>query len=292
MISVQAFMALKIRVMEGAWVEQPEEASPWDPTLFKIISFGQVPSAVDGLWIRTISDPGISHVPRGSHPRVYYDLDLATEIDPLFMELYWVGGHLLAVIRNDGLGARELLLKAEAFRKTTLPKLPEQFIEKYWSTSWQVPLLLAYVQLFELQDMRGAKIAFSEASMMEGSPKYLMNLVRRFEKPGGEYEVGLRLLKFMLLSAKDSRVRDELEFKIQSLKIGAYLFNLNAQFSEFLKKKKRNQILDSRKKMEQFKIFLDNRGILNLDPWGGKLEIGPKGQIITNTPHSIVFGLE
>ncbi|MEK6578711.1 MAG: hypothetical protein AABZ55_05745, partial [Bdellovibrionota bacterium] len=230
LLSAQAFLSLKMRGLEGAWVEQPDEGVTWDPTLFKVVSFGQTPVAVDWLWIKAISDPGISHVIKGTHPKVYYDLDLATEIDPPFRELYWVGAHLLAVIRDDGEGARDLLRKGEAFRKTLLPKYTKEFQEKYWPNTWQLPLLLAYVELFELKNIRTAALSFKDAAAIEGSPSYLASLVRRFEKPGGEFEVGLRLLKFMHSGAKDPRVLDELERKMESLEVASYLFHLNRDF--------------------------------------------------------------
>jgi len=238
-----------------------------DPTLFRSLTFGHIPSAVDGLFISSLEGAGEGRVPKSTHPRFYYALDLATDLDPLFYEAYIAGANLLAVIRRDGAGARDLLLKGDLFVKTKLSGYGYDFQEKYWSRSWHIPLLLAYVYLFELEDMHRAATAFLEAARLPNSPVYLRRLEAKLLKEGGEYEVGLHLIDFLLLGASDEQVKSELEKKKDNLLIGQYLFQVNTAVKS-------------------------GKSPPTLDPWGGRLSLNSNGKVVSSTPHTPVFGLD
>ncbi|MGK5088766.1 hypothetical protein WDW86_14510 [Bdellovibrionota bacterium FG-2] len=93
--------------------------------MFKALSFGHWLAAADWLWIKSFADPTLTHVAPGTHPELYYNLDLITDLDPAFFDLYVTGANLLAVVRNDGAGARDLLRKGASFYRERLPQEPE-----------------------------------------------------------------------------------------------------------------------------------------------------------------------
>ena len=78
-----------------------------------------------------LEDPLITHVTKGTHPAIFYTLDLITELDPAFMEAYTAGATVVSVIRDDGPGALHLVLKGEKFRTQVLPSYSADFRENY-----------------------------------------------------------------------------------------------------------------------------------------------------------------
>jgi hypothetical protein len=268
LLGLQALLALHLRTGALPFVEPPgEKIEEYNPELFKVMSFGQLPAVIDWMWIKTLEDPVITHVAQGTHPAIFYTLDLITDLDPAFMPAYAPGAVLVSVIRDDGPGALKLLLKGEEFRKTKLPSYDARFRAEHWPREWQVPLLLAYVYLFDMDDMPHAAEAFKAAEQVEGSPYYLKDLIQKLEKPDGQFEVGLRLLGFMISSTKDPDAQERFRDRLESLKISQFLHEMNEK-------------------------HLKHEPLPKLDPWGGALSITSDGKVTTSTPHRKVFGLE
>lgn len=267
-----------------------EEGSRRDPRLFALASFGQVPAAIDWVWIQVLLDDRITHVPRGTHAAIFYDLDLISRVDPAFSDVYRSGADLLAIVRDDIGGARELLERGDAFRLDVLPSYPESYQLSYWSHPWQVPLYLAYLHLFELGDLPSAAGAFREAARVPGAPAYLPRLAEELALPGGQYRVGLRLLNLMIEGARDERSREELSRRRSSLQVAQFLDQANRDYAGFLDGRKRSRRAPAGARA--FAEFLEATRPGGLDPWGGALSLDANGRIQTTTPHEKVFGLE
>lgn len=265
---LQFLLTLHLRMGALSVAEpNPEKVEEFNPKLFEVMSFGQLPAVIDWMWIKTLQDPVITHVNRGNHPAIFYTLDLITDLDPVFMEAYTGGATLVSVIRDDGPGALHLLLKGEEFRKNKLKSYSSDFKTRFWSQEWRVPLVLAYVYLFDMDDMPHATGAFKAAQQIDGSPEYLKDLVQKLERPGGQYEVGLRLIDLLIAGATDPEVKERLAHRRESLQVLHFLFNM-----------------DERVRHEQ--------KLPATDPWGGILSRTPDGKVTTTTPHKKVFGLE
>jgi hypothetical protein len=296
LLAAQWSINMRLKTMDTAWVEPPPGlGSQWNPELFKALSFGFTTSAVDCLWLKTLQDMTLTKVPAGMHPAVYYDLDLATDLDPAYFEAYTNGANILTIIRGDAEGGKALLLKAEKFRKEELPGYPEFFRKEFWSGSWYPSFVLAYIYLFELNDLPNASLAFQEATRIEGSPLYIKHLTERLMKKGGQYEVGLNLLAFMIDSARQPDVKEGLVRKRESLMVSQYLFNANDTFRFYLNSlpsyRKESQV--SHDKLESYwRAFLKEQNFPSQDPWGGRLSLSDDGRVITSTPHERVLGLE
>jgi hypothetical protein len=273
-----------------------EVASRWTPALFKAVTFGHWTAGVDWLWIKTLSNPSIAHMAKGERAPIFYDLDLASDLDPAFFDIYYAGAHLLAVIRDDGEGARDILQKSEPFRKTGLANFPSTAISRYWKDEWTIPMLQAYVNLFELSDMKAAGHYFVEAAALPGSPQYLVSLAKRFEKPGGEYDVGLRLLNFMLTSAKTSEEKTRLEKKRTSLFLAQFLNEVNTGFLKFLRSRPNysgsHATVPAAQLNAYWKAFRKEAAVPASDPFGGALSIDSSGRVVSTTPREKIFGLE
>jgi len=188
---------------------------------------------------------------------------------------------LLAVVRDDVLGARDLLLKAERFRTNDLSAYPKEFREEYWSKPWLISLQLAYLYLFELEDMPNAARAFREAANISGAPPYLLRLEKRLETKEGQYDVLLKLLRFLMGATVDEKILSRFEKKIEAVQLGFFLFRLNQQFEEFRRKEKGS-----------LGEFLKKSGLTGTDPVGGILSVDSSGKIISSSPRENVFMLE
>lgn len=142
--------------------------------------------------------------------------------------------------------------------------------------------------MFELQDIPHAAVAFQGAAAIPGSPPFLQSIQKRLQSPGGEYEVGLRLLNHMIQGEKEEDAKEELIKKRNSLVVGQYLYELNHSFQGFLQVRSRMPGSIGSK----FEAYLKSSRTPSRDPWGGVLSVTPEGRIVTSTPHNKVFGLD
>jgi hypothetical protein len=295
---LQLLLTMHLRMKSEPVADPSVQASErLNPALFQSMSFGQLPASIDWVWLKTLQDPSIEHAKRGEHLQIYYDLDLLTDLDPLFISAYTVGANVLAVIHDDGLGALAILLKGEKFRNSGLLEYSDEFRERFWKEAWSVPLLLGYTYLFELDDLPHAASAYEEASRVSGSPPYLQHLVQRFKQPGGQFEVGLKLTEFLIAGARDPRAKQKLQERRESLLVGQLLFEVNQRFEGYLDQKKvlrqgTPSAQDLVKIKKLWRDFLHQGSISDIDPWNGALSIGDSGRVVTSTPHQKVFGLE
>jgi hypothetical protein len=288
---LQLLLTMQLRIrFEPAAYNSPHPVERIDPSLFRAMSFGQLPAAIDWVFLKCLQDSTLEHVNKGEHLQIYYDLDVLTDLDNRFYAVYTIGANLLAIVHDDGPGALALLLKGEKFRLNELKNYPESFRETYWSQEWQIPLILAYTYLFELDDLPKAAAAYEEAAAFPAAPEYLRGLVKDFHSKDGQYLVGLRLLDFMIHGQKnDELAREKLERKKASLEVLQYLSDINGRFQAFLSKKKSSATVEKSKLWRDF--LIDNR-VSEIDPWNGALSLDPKGKIVTTTEHEKVFGME
>jgi len=294
--AIQPFLILQLRSQDTAWVASPERREiQVSPRVARALSFGHLATLVDWLWIRAALDPAIHHVVAGEHPPAFYDLDLASRLDPAFFELYSAGASMLVVIRDDDEGSHTLLERGEAFRRNELPRANEILRDRFWADSWRIPMLLGYVHLFELGDLRSAAAAFTEASRIEGSPEFLSRLADRFAAPGGLFEVGIRLLTPMIESERDPRAKEALIEKRKSLYLAQYLGEIERLFRDFLAREpayRANHKVSASEMSSYWERFKRASKISTLDPWGGQVSIDASGRVKSSTPRIKVFGLE
>lgn len=254
-------------------------ATPWSSEAFRLLTIGEWISGIDFLWLRALQDPRIDHVEKGVHPWTFYDYDLITDFDPAYGEIYYHGAMSLVVIRNDISGGLHLLEKANRFRKERLESFSKEYKIKFWEEGFYIPFRLAYVYLFELDNLPRAADYYREAAAMPGSPQYLQNLIKRFNQPDGLYEVGTKLLASLLSSASAPEVKERLERRLLVLTFKLQLRQLNVSWDQ------------ARKKKVSFRDFMEFNRIPALDPFGGRLILLPNGQIGTESVLEKVLGL-
>lgn len=284
-----------VRTQDAPWVSPHwYQAERWDPRLYKTLTFGHWASAVDMIWIRFLQDDALYKVPKDHHAPGYYDLDLASELDPANLPLYIYGAGALSVIRDDFQGARNLLIKGEEFRKLKLSEHPPEFIQNHWRQSWALPMTLAYVELFDFDHLPNASAAFRAAGEILDAPPFIQSLAQKLETRDGQFEVGMRLLAFMMESSKDRQAKADLEKKRRSLFVTQYLEHLNHDFLDYLNQFQsyRSTPIVPRDQMNRYyALFKKRNQIPDTDPFGGKILLDSTGTITSTYPRVKVFGM-
>ncbi len=279
------FLNQKIVNSQTNWVHLPEqEPVEWNPGLIKALSLGHVSTTVDSLVIRSIQDPSHRKIKLGHHAKMYYDLDLATELDPAFLDAYLFGGVYLSVVRDDLGGALNLLKKAYSYYQNELPKQTKAFQDKFWPNPWRLLISLAYVQLFDFDNLPEAVKLFRMAAKYPTAPLYLRGIKKKTENLAGIYDLGIRLILFLkrIYFRHEDRLK-KIQKQYRSMIIGKSLYLVNRQFEAFCKRKPRWQ------KKRAWNHFSKNT--ILADPLGGRFYLNEDGKIKTRSKYLQTMGM-
>jgi len=294
-ISITVLTSSSLRKKGVYWVEAPDEQKiRWEPELFKFVSFTHWPAAIDFIWIKAWLDPAYTAVKEGTHPPVFFDLDLITSIEPFYFNAYVLGANYLAIIRDDQEGAIDLLKKGLSFYKADQAQWT-QVQKEHWSKQWWIPLTLGYIYIYEKDDIVQASYYLKQAAAVSSSPEYLKSLSEKLRSKEGQFEVALKLVDFMIQSQKEEKNIEQLKLKKRSLFLSQYFYELNKKFKALLSQSKayREQIVISKKFIEnKWKVFKKSNHIPTVDPWGGEIDITAEGVITSKTPREKILGLE
>jgi hypothetical protein len=268
----------------------------WNPTLYRMMAFGHVPVATDLLLIEFLTSPEWKHVAEGKRAKAFYDLDLATELDPAFYSLYTAGAHFLTVVRNDNVGALKIIEKGENFRKNRLPAYPDSFQKEHWGLAWRIPFIKAFIEMFEVNNFPAAAVSLSTIDQFPEAPLHLKRLSTRLAHPVERYDVGRKILNGMLNASKLEREKEEIQKKIRNLEISRLVAVANFNFTNYLLKKfgkKFDQRALAQNTVErELADYAKKAGITLRDGVGGKFFVTMDNRIETTTKRDRVFGLE
>jgi hypothetical protein len=268
---------------------------------------GLAPLYIDWNWLRAVTDDALVRLPRNLRTRLFHVLDETTDLDPAFFQAYTVGGNLLAIVRDDVFGARDLLEKGVRFLRDTLPGEDEALKTSTWRETWRINMQLGYVYLFELEDIPAAERFFIKAADHPDAPLYVRNLGNRLRQPEGRFIVARNLLSNFLAGATEKReppaVIRELEEKLRSLELAQFFFRINLILEKGFagqNRGKQNMGTDSPQgqlatKGTLFEKLKKSGMIPMLDPAGAPLRLEatpeqPNGTLVSSTARTPVFG--
>ncbi len=168
--------------------------------------------AADVLWLHGIQYMADRLGARKDLSGLYAFLDAATELDPRYQHVYWLGGTALVALDRRPDDAVRLLEKGRR-------ALPDD---------WQLPYLLGYTHLFYYRDYGTAARYIEEAARKVGRPTYLTALAARLHAQAGSPEAALEFLVGMHRSAADPAVRAGLETRIKEVVVDRDLHAIDA----------------------------------------------------------------
>jgi len=267
-----------------------------DAGLVRLLSFGQLSSMIDWIWIRAMAeDSSVPGKDRLGRSQFDYDLDLMTDLDPALFQAYVGGSQFLSVVRDESAAAKQLLIKGARFLRNELSEFGPIFRERFWSRAWELWMTLGYVQLFDLGDMPRAAEAFEAASKESGAPEFLKHLGKRLSTVDGQYDVGIRLLEFMMrsvIAGKNEKKMAELERKKYNLEVGQYLYRLSQEYLSYRHSAPTKKLGAKSHFQKNWSKFLIETGHSDVDPWGGRVSLSSDEEVISTTPHESVFKLK
>ena len=106
---------------------------------------------------------------------LYHILDLSTDLDPKYYDVYWYGSSILPSVD-------------ESIR----------FLEKgriSFPNDWKIPEMIGFYHHFYLKDYLSAANYYEIASNLPGHPPYVPSLSGRFYTEAGDIESAIRVLK-------------------------------------------------------------------------------------------------
>lgn len=159
----------------------------------------------DYFWVLTTHQIGAAVTPEQMRD-VYAYADLATSLDPNFVQVYWFAGVALPVqtARNQYANAQESTAILEKGARVA----PRNFKIKYQ---------LAQNYLYLQRDYPRAAALLKEVSSLPGAPSWLPSLAMRAYAEGGSLETSLELATHLAANADDEESRAFYATRLQEI---------------------------------------------------------------------------
>lgn len=185
-------------------------------------------------------------------------LDVITDLDPYFVDPYFLAEGLLAWEAGMPEEANKILEKGTRHR----------------ATDWRLPFFIGFNHFYFLGDYGTAADFIMTAAQLPGSPDYAPTLAARLAYYGGKSRTALLFLRQMLEDADNPLLRSRLEMRLLALEQAVSI----------------EEALDAFKKQEErMPVSLDElvtRGYLDVlpeDPYGGKWGVLENGRVFSTS---------
>jgi tetratricopeptide (TPR) repeat protein len=180
------------------WLFLPEAAQ------LKPMLLGFHGVAADLLWIQIVQYVGTHWQTDRKFPQLSKALELATSLDPHFLEPYRLGGVYLLYLSRQTEAAISLLEKGAAANPGR----------------WELPHDLGRYYYLEAHDYARSLEWWERAAKLPGSPEYLPRFVARLYAKTGHAETALELWSEIYRTAHDDFVRSLALQEMNRLKAG------------------------------------------------------------------------
>ena len=157
--------------------------------------------AADLTWIRTVQYFGSRIEGKERFPQLYQLVDMATSLDPHFLDAYQYGGLFLVIARQytQAIDIYEKGIAANPF-------------------AWQLPHDLGRLYFLELQDYRQAFHWWEITDRLPGRPHYIPRFLIRLQAKLGHVETALELWQQMLDHSENEAIREIARREIRKLR--------------------------------------------------------------------------
>jgi len=156
--------------------------------------------AADLTWIRTVQYFGSRIEGQERFPQLYQFVDLATSLDPYFLDAYQYGGLFLTIARQYP--------NAIAIYRKGIAANP---------LSWQLPHDLGRLYFLELQDYPQALHWWEVTDRLPGRPHYIPRFLIRLQAKIGHLETALELWQQMYQQSDNEAIREIARREIRNL---------------------------------------------------------------------------
>ena len=196
---------------------------------------------------------------------MYKSADTATDLDPYFLDPYYLGSINLAWEANKVKEANTLLAKGLRYRT--------------WD--WTIPFHLGFNYFFFLHENEKASEYLMEAARRPGGSKgYAPTLAARLAYKGRQTENSVLFLEEMLRKTDDEKTRFIYELRLNALKRILYLEKASDSY-----KKKFGRFPKDLNQLISMKFIKE----IPQDPYGGKFYIDSDGSIKTTSDLKVMW---
>jgi hypothetical protein len=283
--------------LEGVGLElldAPADSSDrTSPRITHLLSLGHPLTWSDWLVLRAFADPSYHKVKLQAHERtfLYRGLELGAKLDPLDFDLYAMGAPILAVVRGDIEGTRDLMAlgrrayvgeswvcdrgcyRGVGIDEDALRRVSEKARGTFRSHRWRIPYFEAYLALLEDGDIPRAGELYREASSYPEVPHFAMRLGEKLRTPDGRYEVANRQAAFFALNFKEKpELKERFEATARDLEVSYILFDLSRKFRKYFERLPSREHSIERARAELPK-FLYQMKVPDHDPYGAKFDV-------------------
>jgi len=147
--------------------------------------------AADVTWIRTVQYFGGRIERKERFPQLYQLVDMATSLDPQFLDAYQYGGLFLSIARQYP--------NAIAIYEKGIAANPN---------AWQLPHDLGRLYFLELRDYPQALHWWTIADRLPGRPHYIPRFLIRLQAKVGHVETALELWQQMYKQSENEAIRE------------------------------------------------------------------------------------
>lgn len=157
--------------------------------------------AADLLWIRTVQYFGSRIEGKEPFPQLYQLVDMATSLDPHFLDAYQYGALFLTIARQYP--------NAIAIYRKGIAANP---------SAWQLPHDLGRLYFLELKNYPEALHWWEITDQLPGRPHYIPRFLIRLQARLGHVETALELWQQMLEQSTNESIRAIARYEIQKLR--------------------------------------------------------------------------
>jgi len=263
LIAAYVVVSLEVQSIRHGLLRQAEVMAPLPAPVLKLVALDYRNLVADWLFSKTLSFHG-GKITRGEPLddetyRIIYDrLDVASELDPYFVDPYFFGQSVFAWGAGMPQEANRLLDRGRRFR-------PDD---------WIIPFFMGFNAFYFLHDNAQAATYLMEASQRPGSPPYGALLAARLASQSGSTDTSIAFLQQLAAQTEDPTTRQQIQRRLEALQ-GISLLEQAVERYRTRFGSAPNTVPD-----------LVNRGILlrlPIDPYGGSFYLDSNGKVWTTS---------
>jgi hypothetical protein len=219
------FLALSFFVIAGSLnnkfkkppliLDKQDTAININKELLIFLSAGNKRLITDLLWVQTLLESDIGHYNKKDlNSWMYLRFMTIAYLDPHFYENYLFGGQYLSIIKDDLMGAVDLLTKGT----------------KYFPQDYKLRYYLGFTYFYELGDSKNGAIWLESIMNHPKAPSFIKIIVSKLKfENTKDFDVTLLFLKDLIASTKDKYLKEKLIKDLYSVKAERDLNCLNSK---------------------------------------------------------------
>lgn len=207
LLAGHVFVSTNLPASRAGLIEQSGEIIPFPAGVLKLVSLDYRNLIADLIVSRTMSFYGGQskrHEPidAETYRTIYNRLDVASELDPYFVDPYVFGQSVLAWEAGMPTEANALLDRGRRFR----------------TDDWVIPFFMGFNAFYFLRDSTQGAAYLMESSGRPGSPPLVGLLAARLASQSGGTETAVAFLEQLLVETEDDITRQDIRKRLGALR--------------------------------------------------------------------------